>query len=76
VCEFRVTSYAINEKIDAAVFSQNSPPGTPVADGRTNRYYLIQPDGSKQTISSAEYIRLIEAPVPGKKQTAAKVPAK
>jgi hypothetical protein len=78
VSEFKVTSYAINEKIDASVFSQEVPPGTPVGDQRSRpaRYYIVQQDGSKRTISSAEYIRLIEAPVRGKKQAAAKGQAK
>jgi hypothetical protein len=78
VSEFKVTSYAINEKIDASVFSQEVPPGTPVGDQRSQpaRYCIVQQDGSKRTISSAEYIRLIEAPVREKKQAAAKAPAK
>jgi hypothetical protein len=62
--EFRVTSYAINEKIDPAVFSQDFPPGTPVADARTNRYYVVQPDGSESPITAQDYRRLAKLDEP------------
>jgi hypothetical protein len=78
VSEFKVTNYAINEKIDASVFSREVPPGTPVCDQTSQPagYYIVQPNGSKRMISNDEYRRLIEATALGKKQAAAKAPAK
>jgi hypothetical protein len=66
--EFRVTGYAINEKIDPAIFSLDFPAGTPVQEQFDKgpakfRYYVVQPDGSKRTISSEEFWRLI-VPIP------------
>jgi hypothetical protein len=61
--ECRVTSYAINETIDPAVFSQQFPAGTPVQeqldkDRAKFRYFVLQQDGSKRTISPQEYARV------------------
>jgi hypothetical protein len=62
--EFKVTSYAINEKIDPALFSQEFPPGTAVQENMnppspgTLRHYVVQHDGSKRMISHEEYLRL------------------
>jgi hypothetical protein len=53
-----VTSYAINEKIDPAVFSHEFPAGTPVKDAVEFRYFVVQQDGSKRAISPQEYFRL------------------
>jgi hypothetical protein len=69
--ECKVTDYAINEKIDPAVFSQTFPPGTPVlertdATRRKIERYVIQPDGSKRAISSEEFRRLINGTAPVK----------
>jgi hypothetical protein len=70
--ECRVTSYAINEKIDPAVFSQRFPAGTPVQeqldqDAAKFRYFVLQQDGSKRTISPQEYARLAGFSDPAKK---------
>ena len=62
--------YAINEKLDPAVFSQEFPAGTPVDDASnatspaTTRLYVVQQDGSKRTISRAEFNRLAGVPEP------------
>jgi hypothetical protein len=70
--ECKVTDYAINEKIDPAVFSQTFPPGTPVleemdaANPGKIEHYVIQPDGSKRAISSEEFTRLINGTAPAK----------
>ena len=62
--EYRVTSHAVNEKIDPAVFSQGFPAGTPVEDQlkgtrpKQIHRYMIEPDGSKREISQEEYLRL------------------
>jgi hypothetical protein len=62
--ECRVISYAINEKIDPSVFSQQFPPGTAVQDQRGMntpdgiRNYVVEPDGSQRAITSAEYKEL------------------
>jgi hypothetical protein len=65
--ECRVTSYAINEKIDPAVFSQEFPAGTPVKDAAEFRYFVVQQDGSKRAISPQEYSRLAGFSDPVKK---------
>jgi hypothetical protein len=62
--ECRVTDYAINEKIDPAVFSQKFPPGTPVQDQRADtpegvRHHVVQADGSQRAITNAEYLQMI-----------------
>jgi hypothetical protein len=68
--EYKVTGYAINEKLDPAVFSQEFPAGTPVDDASnatspaTTRLYVVQQDGSKRTISRAEFNRLAGVPEP------------
>lgn len=80
LCEFRVTSYSINEKVDPAIFAQEFPPGTPVSDrlqGESEkqiRYYTIQPDGSRRTISPQEYFWI--AGYPGAQKPPAKPQAK
>jgi hypothetical protein len=80
--ENKVTDYSINEKIDSAVFSEGFPPGTPVEDGRDvkfgepSRYYVIQPDGSKRSISHEEFDRLANIANPLKRAPAAKPQAK
>jgi hypothetical protein len=62
--EYRVTSHAINETIEPAVFSQGFPAGTPVEDQSNGirpkqiHRYMIEPDGSKRAISQEEYLRL------------------
>jgi hypothetical protein len=61
--ECRVTRYAINEKIDPVVFSQQFPVGTPVQeqldkDRAKFRYFVVEQDGSKRAISKQEYARL------------------
>jgi hypothetical protein len=77
--EYKVTDYAINEKIDPAIFAHEFPPGTPVADQShqgpklppTMRYSIVEPDGSRRTISQDEYLRMLDSPtknVPAKPQ--------
>jgi hypothetical protein len=62
--ECRVTAYAINDEIDPAVFSQEFPAVTPAIDqtrrnaAKDLRYYVVQKDGSKRTISAQEFSRL------------------
>jgi hypothetical protein len=62
--EFRVTSYAINNTVDPAIFAQEFPAGTPVKDemngssAKDVRYYVVQKDGAKRTIPPKEYFRL------------------
>jgi|ERR1700733_7033663 hypothetical protein len=73
--ECKVTRYAVNEKIDPAVFSQQFPAGT-LVDDRLHAvrgaflHYLVQPDGSKREISPMEYGKLILRPVKAKKSEA------
>jgi hypothetical protein len=73
--ECKVTRYAVNEKIDPAVFSQQFPAGTLVND-RLHAVrgaflqYLVQPDGSKREISPTEYGKLILGPIKAKKSEA------
>jgi hypothetical protein len=66
--EYNVTGYAINEKIDPAVFAQTFPAGTPVQEqmdpahpGKIQRY-VIQRDGTKRAVSQADYDRLMSGP--------------
>jgi hypothetical protein len=72
--EYKVTDYAINEKIDPARFAHEFPPGTPVADQSdlgptsTMRYSVVQPDGSRLAISQDDYLRLRGLPNPPKKR--------
>jgi hypothetical protein len=78
--EYKVTDYAINEKIDPAIFAHEFPPGTPVADqsdggpklSRTMRYFVAEPDGSKREISLKEYKRLKDMHEPRKNDAPAK----
>jgi len=72
--ECKMTSYAINEKIDPKIFALEFPAGTPVddqQDAKAERYYVVQPDGSKRMISPQEYSRLAFSDPPKNK-----VPAK
>ncbi len=68
--ECKVTAYAINEKIDPAVFSLDFPPGTPVEDSlalktqaqnqlaaEAIRHYVVQPDGTKRAISRDDFFK-------------------
>ena len=77
--EYKVTSYAINQKIDPGQFSHEFPPGTPVMDESrqppkllpTMRFSVVEPDGSRRTISQDEYLRMLDSPtknVPAKPQ--------
>jgi hypothetical protein len=74
--ECRVTSYAINEPIDPATFSMTFPPGTPVSDhlngstAQTVRDYVVQPDGSKRSITWQEFNHLAGFPDPKKLRAA------
>jgi hypothetical protein len=76
--EYTVTNYAINEKIDPAIFSQEFPAGTPVVDqldspaARTIRHYVVQEDGSKRTITNEDFIRLAGLVDPPQKPAPAK----
>jgi hypothetical protein len=73
--EYKVTSYAINEKIDPAIFSQEFPAGTPVEDATSPkiiRHYVVQEDGSKRTITNEDFIRLTPSLDPPKQQARAK----
>jgi len=87
--ESKVTAYAINEKIDPAVFSLDFPSGTPVEDSlalkkpmqnplafEAIRYYVVQPGGSKRAISRDEYWRLVGQSNPVKPRRPAKPQAK
>ena len=71
--EFRVTSYEINNSIDPAIFSQEIPAGTPVSDqmngssAKDVRYYVVEKDGSKRTISPQAYFRVRDFSAPPKK---------
>ena len=62
--EYSVTNYALNEKIDSAVFSQTFPAGTPVQEesgsgaAQKIRYYVVQPDGSERAITHKDFIHL------------------
>jgi hypothetical protein len=64
--EYKVTDYAINEKIDPAIFAHEFPPGTPVSDqmnggsAKDVRYYVVEKEGSKRTISAQEFARLAD----------------
>lgn len=61
---YKVTNYAINEKIDPATFAQAYPAGTLVADStdanapQSTRCFVVQQDGSKKEITMQEYFRL------------------
>jgi hypothetical protein len=63
--ECKLTDYSINEKIDPAVFADRFPPGTPVKEllgdssHMETRCYIVEPDGSKRSISPKEYLRLV-----------------
>jgi hypothetical protein len=70
--ECKVTSYAINERIDPATFTLEFPAGTVVSDNLNRTYYLLQPDGSKKTLSQVEYSRLSSPPASPKKKAPAK----
>jgi len=76
--EYKVTNYAINEKIDPATFSMAFPAGTVILD-RLNEptaetHYVIQPDGSKKMISFNEWRRLRNFPPPPKRKPPQKQP--
>jgi hypothetical protein len=80
LCEYKVTSYAINEKLHPATFSQEFPAGTRVAVqlGKKEAFYhyVVQPDGSKRTISREDFLRLARSPDPLKELVPAKPQAK
>jgi hypothetical protein len=71
--KFKVTNYAINEKLDPATFSLAFPAGTVVVDTldvtseEAIRRYVVQPDGSKKMISVEEWMRLWDLPQPRKR---------
>jgi hypothetical protein len=75
--EYKVTNYALNEKIDPAIFSQEFPAGTPVEDqldspaAQTLLHYVVQQDGSKRTISREDFSRLTGSLDPPKQQARA-----
>jgi len=78
--EFKSISYAINEKIDPVTFLMAFPAGTVVLD-RLNEpnaevHYVVQPDGSKKTISFKEWRRLRNFSEPPKRPVPAKPLAK
>jgi hypothetical protein len=76
--DYKVTDYAINPKIDPAVFSLGFPAGTPVleqlnaADPPRFGYYVVQKDGAKRSISWEEFDRLRGGTAPPKKKTPAR----
>ena len=79
--EYKVTDYAVNEKIDPGVFSLTFPPGTLVQEQPRRgvwklRLYVVQVDGSRREISSDEYVRLLRPAQPDQKPLPEKPRAK
>ncbi|HEV8003270.1 MAG TPA: hypothetical protein VGP63_25515 [Planctomycetaceae bacterium] len=70
--EIKITDYAINEKIDPAIFAFDFPVGTPVEDKTSDSYYIVEQGGSQRAISRQQYFHVSRLYPPPKDQVSAK----